>query len=75
MRESPVMNKISIRFFGDGEVRALWDEEKGRRWLSAVDTVGTLTKRIHNRKLFMTGVDYLYCDEEEDRIMELEDHE
>lgn len=36
------MNKISIRFFDDREVRAIWDEENSKWWYSALDIVGVL---------------------------------
>lgn len=32
--------KISIRFFNDREVRALWDEQNAKWWFSVVDVVG-----------------------------------
>ena len=35
--------KISIRFFDDREVRALWDEENARWWFSVLDIVAVLT--------------------------------
>src|SRR5690606_17338126 len=35
--------KISIRFFDDGEVRALWDEENAKWWFSVLDIVAVLT--------------------------------
>ena len=35
-------NKISIRFFNDKEVRAIWDEENSKWWFSALDIVGVL---------------------------------
>lgn len=34
--------KISIRFFEDREVRALWDEEKAKWWFSVLDIVAVL---------------------------------
>ncbi|MDP2103902.1 MAG: cell filamentation protein Fic, partial [Candidatus Gracilibacteria bacterium] len=37
------MNKISIRFFDNREVRALWDEEKHKWWYSVVDIVSVIT--------------------------------
>ncbi len=37
------MNKISIRFFDDKEVRAVWDEEKNKWWFSVVDVVAAIT--------------------------------
>ena len=33
------MSKISIRFYNDCEVRAVWDEEKSKWWFSAIDIV------------------------------------
>ena len=35
-------NKISIRFFHDKEVRAIWDEENSKWWFSVLDIVGVL---------------------------------
>ena len=35
--------KISIRFFNDREVRALWDEENSKWWFSVLDIVAVLT--------------------------------
>lgn len=35
-------NKISIRFFNDKEVRAIWDEENSKWWFSVLDIVGVL---------------------------------
>ena len=36
------MNKISIRFFDDREVRAIWDEDNSKWWYSVLDIVGVL---------------------------------
>jgi cell filamentation protein len=36
------MNKISIRFFDDKEVRAVWDEENSKWWFSVLDVVAVL---------------------------------
>ena len=36
------MTKISIRFYNDREVRAVWDEEKSKWWFSVLDIVGVL---------------------------------
>ena len=38
------MTKISIRFYNDREVRAIWDEEKSKWWFSAVDIVAAITE-------------------------------
>lgn len=36
------MGKISIRFFDDKEVRAVWDDEKSKWWFSVLDIIGVL---------------------------------
>jgi cell filamentation protein len=36
------MHKISIRFFDDREVRAVWDEENSKWWFSVLDIVAVL---------------------------------
>lgn len=33
-------HKVSIRFFNDREVRAVWDEAGAKWWFSVVDIVG-----------------------------------
>lgn len=33
------MSKVSIRFFNDREVRAIWDEENSKWWFSATDNI------------------------------------
>lgn len=38
------MSKISIRFFDDHEVRAVWDEENNKWWFSVIDMVAAITK-------------------------------
>lgn len=37
--------KISIRFFDDREVRALWDEDNAKWWFSVLDIVAVLTNQ------------------------------
>lgn len=44
------MSKISIRFFDDKEVRAVWDDEKSKWWFSVVDIIGVLTDSKEPRK-------------------------
>jgi len=44
------MSKISIRFFDDKEVRAVWDDDCSRWWFSIVDIVGVLTDSKDPRK-------------------------
>lgn len=36
------MQKVSIRFFNDREVRAVWDEMLSKWWFSVLDVVGVL---------------------------------
>ncbi len=44
------MTKISIRFYNDREVRAIWDEEHSKWWFSAVDIVAAITDSPNPRK-------------------------
>ena len=44
------MSKISIRFYNDSEVRAVWDEENSKWWFSAVDIVAAITDSPNPRK-------------------------
>lgn len=37
--------KISIRFFEDREVRAVWDEQNSKWWFSVVNVVAVLTNQ------------------------------
>ena len=39
------MTKISIRFFQDREVRAVWDEEHSKWFFAAVDVVAALNEQ------------------------------
>ena len=43
------MSKISIRFFDDKEVRAIWDDEGSKWWFSVVDIVGVLSESADSR--------------------------
>ena len=43
------MGKMSIRFYKDCEVRALWDEENAKWWFSIVDIVGAITESPNPR--------------------------
>ena len=36
------MDKVSIRFFDDREVRAVWDDENAKWWFSVLDVIGVL---------------------------------
>ena len=44
------MNKKSIRFYKDHEVRAIWDEEQSQWWFSIVDIVAAVTESPNPRK-------------------------
>ena len=44
-------NKISIRFFNDREVRAVWDEENSKWWFSVLDIVGILNEESDYNKI------------------------
>lgn len=39
------MSKISIRFFNDREVRAVWDEDNSKWWFNVVDIVSILNEQ------------------------------
>lgn len=39
------MNKISIRFYGDSQVRAVWDEVNSKWLFSVTDVVGVLNEQ------------------------------
>jgi cell filamentation protein len=43
MTNKDMNNKISIRFFDDREVRAVWDDENNKWWFSVLDIVAVLT--------------------------------
>ena len=44
------MTKISIRFYNDREVRAVWDEENSKWWVSVLDIVGVLNDQDDYQK-------------------------
>ena len=44
------MGKISIRFYKDNQVRAIWDEEKSKWWFVAVDIIAAITESPNPRK-------------------------
>ena len=64
------MNKISIRFYNDHEVRAIWDEEQSKWYFSIVDIVAAITESprprvnwgtLKNRKKDEYGQLYSKC--------------
>jgi cell filamentation protein len=44
------MSKISIRFYKDHKVRAVWDEEKSQWWFSILDIVGAINEQDDHEK-------------------------
>ena len=44
------MTKMSIRFYNDREVRAIWDEENSKWWFSVLDIVGVLNDQDDYQK-------------------------
>lgn len=44
------MGKISIRFFDDREIRAVWDDARSKWWFSVLDVVGALRGEGDYRK-------------------------
>ncbi len=44
------MTKISIRFYNDREVRAVWDEENSKWWFSVLDIIGVLNDQDNYQK-------------------------
>ena len=44
------MSKISIRFFNDTEVRAIWDDENSKWYFSILDIVGVLNEQADYTK-------------------------
>ena len=44
------MSKISIRFYNDREVRAIWDEVNSKWWFSVLDIVGVLNDQDDYQK-------------------------
>ncbi len=45
-----MIHKISIRFFNDREVRAIWDEENAKWWFSVLDIVAVLRDESNYHK-------------------------
>lgn len=44
------MKKMSIRFFNDREVRAVWDEDHSKWWFSVLDIVGAINEQDDYKK-------------------------
>jgi cell filamentation protein len=43
--------KLSIRFFDDREVRAVWDDEHSKWWFSVLDIIGVLNEELDYTKV------------------------
>ena len=43
-------NKISIRFYKDHKVRAIWDEEQNQWWFSVLDVEGAINEQDDHEK-------------------------
>ncbi len=44
------MSKISIRFYKDHKVRAVWDEKHNQWWFSVLDIVGAINQQDDHEK-------------------------
>lgn len=44
------MSKISIRFYKDHKVRAIWDEDQNQWWFSVLDIVGAVNEQDDHEK-------------------------
>ena len=42
--------KISVRFYKDFTVRAVWDEEQNQWWFSVLDIVGAINEQDDHQK-------------------------
>ena len=50
MTEQPEQHKKPIHSFKDREVRAIWDEERNKRWLSVLDIIAAITEQDDYQK-------------------------
>ena len=44
------MNKVSLRFYKDYKVRAVWDEKLSKWWFSDLDVVGAINEQEDYKK-------------------------
>ena len=49
------MSKISIRFYKDHKVRAVWDEANNQWWFSVLDIVGLSISKMTTKRTATTG--------------------
>lgn len=50
MTEHPEQHKNSIHSFKDREVRAIWDEERNKRWFSVLDIIAAINEQDDYQK-------------------------
>ena len=50
MTEQPEQHKKPIHSFKDREVRAIWDEERNKRWLSVLDIIAAINEQDDYQK-------------------------
>ena len=50
MTEHPEQHKKSIHSFNDHEVRAIWDEERNKRWFSVLDIITAINEQDDYQK-------------------------
>ena len=50
MTEHPEQHKKLIHSFNDREVRAIWDEERNKRWLSVLDIIAAINEQDDYQK-------------------------
>ena len=49
-KQHTMNDKVSIRFFDDRDVRAVWDDNQNKRWFSVVDVIAAITQSPRPRK-------------------------
>ena len=45
--------KLSIRFYKDREVRAVWDGEYNKWWFSVLDIIGVLNEQVISDQYYL----------------------
>lgn len=50
MADKSISEKVSVRFYKDREVRAVWDEEHQKWWFSVLDLIGVLNEQDDHQK-------------------------
>lgn len=65
--------KLSIRFYKDREVRAVWDGEHNKWWFSVLDIIGVLNEQddyswFQQKVLFLHPIKEICNDEKKDNL-------